>query len=274
MSKLTKLIMTVDNPEGEELTYQKSSLLQGVLMERVSEAYAEKMHLDGLRPYSQNLQVIGDKMVWEVNALSEEAYDEIISPLLSDEFQSFKLKHNDVEYGIASKELSSITTEQLIEQYYLGDCARKINVSFQTPTAFRQNHKYVFYPDIRLIYNSLMSRFDAFEELQSMYSEEVLDQLTEFTQVTGYNLRSRMYSLEGVKIPSYTGSISLIIHGPSQLVNLVQLLLRYGEFSGVGIKTAIGMGKLRIRELTPYKKGLHDMEKGNDPEPDNNGEEG
>ena len=33
-----------------------------------------------------------------------------------------------------------------------------------------------------------------------------------------------------------------------QLVNLVHLLLRYGEYSGAGIKTAIGMGKIQMSE--------------------------
>lgn len=248
MSKLTKLTMELETPEGQELIWQKASLLQGVMMEQLSAAYADELHLDGLKPYSQNVQIIKGKAVWEVNTLTDKAYEEIICSLLSESFTRFAFSHDKTECGIVGKNVSSVTTKEMIETYYLGECGRKINLNFTTPTAFRQNKTYVFYPDLRLIYSSLMNRFDAFEKEQSIYSEEVLEQLIQYTQVTGYHLRSRMFSLEGIKIPSFTGMLSLKLHGPSQLVNLVHLLLRYGEYSGVGIKTAIGMGKIQMSE--------------------------
>ena len=36
--------------------------------------------------------------------------------------------------------------------------------------------------------------------------------------------------------------------GPQQFVNLMNLLVRIGEYSGVGIKTAMGMGAVEIIE--------------------------
>ena len=51
MGALSKLSMVVTAAEGEELTYNRSSLLHGVIMEQISEAYAEEMHRDGLKPF-------------------------------------------------------------------------------------------------------------------------------------------------------------------------------------------------------------------------------
>ena len=56
------------------------------------------------------------------------------------------------------------------------------------------------------------------------------------------------FHLEGVKIASFMGSITIKIGGPQSLVNLVHLLMYFGEYSGVGIKTAIGMGKISVVE--------------------------
>ena len=248
MSKLATLSMFVTVEKGEELTVNRSSLLHGIIMERISESYAAEMHKDGMKPYSQSLQKINDKVVWQVHSLTEEAYDQIIMPLYSDSFRSFELRHSGDIYNVSDKMVSEGTSEELIEQYYLGECERQIAVLFQTPAAFRQQGQYVFYPDLRLIYSSLMNRYDLFGGSTGMRSEETLEQLVEYSRITGYHLRSHMFSLEGVRIPSFTGRINLRIHGPSQLVNLVHLLFRYGEYAGVGIKTAIGMGKIQVAE--------------------------
>jgi CRISPR/Cas system endoribonuclease Cas6 (RAMP superfamily) len=42
--------------------------------------------------------------------------------------------------------------------------------------------------------------------------------------------------------------MTLRLHGPDTLARYVRFLLRFGEYSGVGIKTAIGMGGIRIKE--------------------------
>ena len=255
MGTLSKLSMVVTATEGEELTYNRSSLLHGVIMEQISEAYAEEMHRDGLKPFSQSIQKVDNKMVWQVNCLTKTAYENIISPLMSDKFKTFELKHNGTTFAITEKTETTATTQDLIDQYYLGECDRNVTVLFQTPTAFRQQGQYVFYPDLSLIYRSLMNRFDSFEENSSVQSEETLEQLVEYSQITGYHLRSHSFSLEGVRIPSFTGRINLRIHGPAQLVNLIHMLLHYGEYSGVGIKTAIGMGKLQITGRRPQRDG-------------------
>lgn len=51
------------------LSFQKSSLLQGVIMEQVSPEYAEKLHLDGIKPYSQSVRVLNGKTIWQINTL-------------------------------------------------------------------------------------------------------------------------------------------------------------------------------------------------------------
>ena len=244
---LAKLTMELS---GEEcgLSYQKSSLLQGVLMEHIEPEYAERLHETGLKPYSQCLYLRDRKYYWEINSLDQTAYDGIVNPLLDSSFTGFYLEHNDAEVRIKGKSLKTKSYQELVEDYYFGDTGRRIDMSFLTPTAFRQNGRYVFYPDIRLIYQSLMNRFDTFSPDQAIKSDETLEQLVDYTEISRYSLHSTRYFLEGVKIPAFTGSIGLWIHGPDPMVHLAWLLFRYGEYAGVGIKTAIGMGCMEIEE--------------------------
>ena len=45
-----------------------------------------------------------------------------------------------------------------------------------------------------------------------------------------------------MKIPSFIGNIDIYIRGPQTMTNLVNLLISFAKFSGIGIKTSIGMG--------------------------------
>ena len=54
--------------------------------------------------------------------------------------------------------------------------------------------------------------------------------------------------MSGTVRQGFVGEICLKIKGPSLMVNLVNVLLQFGEYAGTGIKTAIGMGAFRIVE--------------------------
>ena len=101
----------------------------------------------------------------------------------------------------------------------------------------------------------MIQKYDAVRAQTEIAEDDLLEDLQRFISVIGYNLRSTFFSVEGVTIPSFTGTLLLKISGPQQLVNLVHLLLRFGTYSGVGIKTAMGMGALQLIEKR--KDDLH-----------------
>ena len=217
-------------------------------MERIDSAYAEELHQNSLKPYSQSVISTGDKVLWKIATLNQKAYEQIVNPLLSADFDSVTLKHGDTKLGILNKSLSVGGYQKIIDTYYLGECPKTVKVQFTSPASFKQNGRYVFYPDLRLLYNSLMNKFDAFAENETIRTEEVLDQLTESSEVIHYYLRSTAFHLEGVKIPAFKGSIVLRINGPQPMVNLAHLLFHFGSYSGVGIKSAMGMGAMEVVE--------------------------
>ena len=44
------------------------------------------------------------------------------------------------------------------------------------------------------------------------------------------------------------GELGIYISGTETMARYARLLFRFGEYAGVGIKTAMGMGALRIKE--------------------------
>ena len=55
------------------------------------------------------------------------------------------------------------------------------------------------YPDLRLIYQSLMNKYDSVLKEASMFDEDTLDMLVEGSEIVKYNLRSLFIPITGSK---------------------------------------------------------------------------
>lgn len=243
---LAELKIILESKDG--LSFNKASLLHGVLMEQLDFEYAERLHIQGLKPYSQCVRIENDKSVWYVRTLSEEAYNRIILPLQDESFNSFLIRHNNSHINISNKELNKIYKENLYKDFYSKDASRVYKIEFVSPTAFKRNGGYYNFPNTKNIYSSLMKRYDSISNDNVMEDEETLEHLVDNTDILSYSLYSTSFSLEGVKIPSFMGNITVKIKGSQTMANFANLLFRFGEYSGVGIKTAIGMGSIKVEE--------------------------
>lgn len=243
---LARLRMRLETDRAD-FGYYQSSNLQGVLMEKMDSAYAEKLHEQGLKPYSQYV-LGGERKEWVVSTCSREAYEKIIAPLADPSFTEFLLDQKDMRLKITAKELKTESKQGLMEEFYADHCSRYCNLAFLTPTSFKSNGKYVIMPDARYIFQSLMNKYSASSADLEMFDEETLEHLVNGSYIVRYRLRSASFPLEGVKIPSFMGEICLKVNGTDTMARYVRLLARFGEYAGIGIKTAMGMGGLKIKE--------------------------
>ena len=149
---------------------------------------------------------------------------------------------------ILERQTTDQTEEELMQQTFFAECSRKVRLRFITPCSFKSQGVYQIFPSIRLMFQSLVNRYDAMSEKNSVFYPELLEDLEQHTMITEYRLQSRLFGVEGISIPSYQGHITLRMSGPQQMVNLMHMLLRFGTYSGIGIKTAMGMGGLQMEE--------------------------
>lgn len=244
--KLARIDFKLDIREGQEFSYHKASLMQGVLMEWIDGIYADKLHSGKLNPYSQYLEKSNDEWHWIINLFNDEAYQEIYPQLIDKE--TIYLKHDHTEVQIKEKNTSILDSDTLMNQYYFQKAPRTIRIRFKTPTAFKQKGKYVFYPDLRCIFQSMIMKYDAVTVNEGRMDEEMLEELLSSTKILQYNLRSCSFQMEGIKIPAFLGEIRLGFHGPQTLTNYMHFLFRFATYCGIGIKASMGMGALEIQE--------------------------
>lgn len=232
--------------ETEELNYKKSSNLQGVLYENIDPLFVEKMHSNKLNPFSQYLSEENGKSVWYINTLNIEAYNEIILRFLDGMFQGFQIKNGNLNVNIKNKQISITKKDDLLKEFYENDSDRNINIEILTPTSFKQNGKYVILPDLRLIYQSLMNKYSSSSENMDMFDEDTLNQLVSNSKITRYKLRSTSFPMEGVNIPGFLGNLSIGLSGTESIKRYIRLLFKFGQYSGIGVKTSIGMGAIKL----------------------------
>jgi len=243
---LNELKMQLDNGL---VNYRQTSRLQGVLMEQISAAYAQQLHEQGLKPYSQALVHEDNKVFWIVRTLNQAAYENIVIPMKCREFDSFQMENDLGTIHIIGKEERSSSLKELMNHFYTGlEDQKFINLSFQTPVSFKSGNRYLIYPELKNIYLSLMNKYSAISESEDMMDQETLDQLVAGSELVRYNLRSTFFPLEGIRIPSFVGNIGIKIHGSHTMASYVRMLCEFGEYSGVGIKTAMGMGCMKIEK--------------------------
>lgn len=231
--------------ESEHQVYNLTSVFHNVLMEHVDQGYAEILHKSHLMPYSQYIEIENQKICWYINTFDVPAAQCIMRPVLAGTFDSIRLEDEDLRLTVIDKELNQQTFDELFHEYYFKDGPRSIGIRFITPTAFFTQGEYIFFPEPRLLYKDLISKFDAFSKEAEIGSEETLEDLVQHTAITGYDLRSYYFDLGSQKIPAFVGSMNLKINGPQALVNLANLLLAYGEYTGIGTNCPMGMGAIR-----------------------------
>lgn len=249
MIKQIKIELTNDNSEIRP-SYNWAYNLYGALMEKIDAEYAELLHLQGLKPISHYLEVISQgeekQTIWNVNLLGAEAV-ETLTPIIEGTEKYFIEKYNTELKVAGIRSETTITEMEFVEKYFLGqNTPRRLDIFHVTPCSFRSNEQYVIFPSVELIIKSAVQKWNAFARETVINDPEAITQIIDYTRISSYNLNSSGYTLKENRIPAFLGRTSLSVRGPESMAKLFNLLIRFLEFSGLGIKASLGMGGCRI----------------------------
>lgn len=238
----------------EDVDYNTASLFQGVIMQQIDSDYAELLHQNAIRPYSQSLYKDENKnIIWQINSLNEKSRIEIIDKLNNDNFKTIYLQHKDKKIEIIDKSIIETSYKEIFEKNYLSsDHSRFANFTFNSPTAFKSNGLYINFPTIQLIFHSLLSKYNACSDFTNLEDDGLIEEINNYIRINKYQLKSTVFHLEGRTIPSFKGAITLKSYGNEKLTRLMNMLIEFGTYSGIGIKSAIGMGAISIND---YRRG-------------------
>ena len=235
----SKLKIKID-VDSKDIGYNSGSLFQGFLMENINNDYAEYLHKLKVNPYSQYINKTKDETYWNIATTNKEAYEKIINPILS--LDEIIIKDKDLKLKILDKSLNIIKREDFIEKNLFESIdSKEINFNFLTPTAFKRGNRYVIIPEPVLIFQNLIRKFDSSGE-EEIFSYDLLEEIENSVHISKYNLKSRLFYLEKTKIPGFIGGLSMRSGTNKEIINILNLLNKFSEYSGTGIKSSMGMG--------------------------------
>ncbi len=244
---ISKITIQSDMNDKLKYSYNIGSILQSVMMESISHEYAEKLHISEVHPYSQHAEYGKGGIVWVISVLNDQAKEQIITPLLSDSFDKIYIKDKDITLNIVSKNLFSFSYDELFHRHYMSENAyRYVELEFITPVSFKADGKYVIFPLAQMIVKNLIRKYDSSSGNTEIYEDALMEHIEKNTDIVEYSLHTVKYPVSGIKIPAAIGRITLKISGAPEFIRLINMLLEYGEYSGTGIKTSMGMGAYRI----------------------------
>ena len=221
--------------------------LYGWLMEQLPPTFGEQFHKSVEHPLSQYLyrDRSSGELIWVLNLLSEELA-QVLSPVL-DGSGEIPLCTGMVAarlletHAIPNPEALILHARQEMPE-------RRCTFTFRCVTSFRQDGRYVLFPQEQLILNSLIRRWDQVCPAYALTDEDALAALLRGIRISDYRLRSGRYWMKDVKIPGFIGSITLSARLSPPMMEVWRLLCRFAPYAGVGIKTSLGMGGVSVEE--------------------------
>lgn len=255
------------------------SLIHGVLMEKLPEQTVLELHKPQLNGFSQYILGYSDCQflrknrhlkelpylnwfdaetppdgVWSLSILEDSLIQIFDDILLKNKSVRWDLKYKNCSLIIGSDKFPNIIeessfTELSSKAFHQTKPIRRYRIDFLTTTSFKQSGDYVLFPSEHLVLQNLIMRWDTFSKQIELGDEEVYNQLLTNTKITSYNLRSRRFSLNGSNITGFNGNVILNIRGPEALARLINIVMNMANFSGVGIKSALGMGGINVQPL-------------------------
>ncbi len=228
---------------------QLATFFHGWLMRQLDENFVVELHQTGTNPYTLFTKETATTVEFIIALLNQQAAEKISSRLLHSELHSFNLTSStQKEFKIIEKNISELDEKDLADIFYRPEIiGNTFQIKFLTPTSFKSEGEYTLLPDLRLLLQSLMKKYSFAFEGNERVDRELLQELCATTRIISHRLSSDYYQIHRSFIPAFKGEIRIRCKGNQTIVNYLAMLLRFAEYSGVGIKTSMGMGAVQTR---------------------------
>lgn len=241
-----KIEIDINNINDDKAAQNK--IFNSIIKNYSTQNYIDFLGENKLKPYTHYIKKDEDIIYWVINTLNEEAKQNIILPIMKSLPNEIYDEKNEINILIKDKYLEMVTYENLIARNYLiNEQHNYITIRFNSPTSFKSQGNYKIIPEIDLMYKSIIQKYNEFSTDYEINDQDVLNFIIENTNIIDYNLKSVRFNMNNFRIPSFIGNIRIKIKGTEASKNLIHLLLDFASYSGIGIKTSLGMGGIEIK---------------------------
>lgn len=223
---------------------------------KVSPEWSAKIHDTGeMLPFSispimgiQGSEIIENQSLSLRIAILHDLFENILIETMEKGLwkEPFRLEKNlfQVEEIVVGKQNNNLWSgrESYEELNEISSVKKSITIEIATPLAFKRSDLHYPLPEVSLFFKNILHRWN-------LCCPYILPEETEHIHI-GYsyiNIQTIPYSLrKGGSIVGCIGRLTFILKASEAERKLYHKLLRFAFYSGVGVKTAQGMGMIRI----------------------------
>ena len=222
--------------------------LYAALLERLPREFGQRVHKNGASPVSQFVRLREGTLYWSITLLGEEI-ETLAGPVLED-CGCFSLQKDGVILAPSLEVREKIASVD--ELFWRGEAGGRVHgLEVCTAAAFKSRGKYQNLPTPRLILQSLIKKWNGcFPDCPIVDEDgQGMEAMAEGLALREFFLRDAAYILKGNSIPGFRGTLTLENRLTGFHRELADALLVFSGFSGLGIKTTLGMGGVRHKSL-------------------------
>lgn len=228
----------------DELYSELAVKIHGAVMRLIPTEYAAELHRNTLQPFSLFCMEASDRrcVMLRFSALTKKAQS-IASALAQQE----KL----IIYGLKKPllQIECQSTAPISADVLLGsEIPNGYRLQFLSPAVFRRSGKSHCTPVLARFLRSVTEKLNEFESL-CIDADSLLDYVGSIP-MDSYRLSGQKYNISGSVYNGMTGWADIVFPDKTtENARILNAVLRYAEYSGVGAKTAVGMGGISIEPI-------------------------
>ena len=216
--------------------------LHGALMHLIPSEYAERLHSGTAQPFSIFVLSADEEgaIMARISALCDEA--RLIGDALcaADELKIYGMR--TPMRMLACQQAPPMSVDMLSDTL-VGDAFR---LSFLSPSMIKKNGKPSCSLNLGKYFRSVIEKLNSFEG-QQLDAERICTAISEL-EITGFDLSTSLHNVAGSYYPGMSGYADIRLRN-NMLSQQIKQVLAYAEYSGVGAKTALGMGGFMIESI-------------------------
>lgn len=160
------------------------------------------------------------------------------------------IRLHDQAFNIVNIHVDGDWNQQTLYEhlYAQASTSNRLKFQFGSPTAFKSDGKHTPFPLPELVFNSLWQRWQYFSNVD--VNRDVLAYVREHVTVNHYKLQTHQARFDHTHrvdlIPGFTGEVQYYLGRDVEAIRILNALGHYSLFSGVGVRTAMGLGQSRV----------------------------
>ncbi len=228
-------------------SYHWGSVFHGLLMELLPEPWPTWLHENAPHTLSQWIEPKGGTdFQWHIKVL-DDTLGEVLAESIAQAPEALRSRHLKTDFEVRDAACFHVSFDEVAGSSFQATKAPKwIRLDILTPATHKSDGLYVTLPTIPLIVRGLRNRVVSVWPDFALADDDLLNDLMRGLSVNRYRLQSAPFGVDGAYALGYIGSLTLHYHLSPEKARLMDALMRFAPWCGIGAKTSLGMGGCRI----------------------------